>query len=524
MTVAAPPWHMTQPVANLDRLLAKTARRWPNRVGLARADERLTWAELDARADRAAAAMRAAGVAPGDRVLVHARNGVAMVEAMWAVFRAGAVFVPTNFRLTPHEVAALAETAAPRLFLCDPASPDHAAAVTRASPLLAAVVTLDESRWAAFRDQGAPPIAPVAVAYGTPAWFFFTSGTTGRSKAAVLTHGQLAFIVNNHVADLFPGLTVDDTDLVVAPLSHAAGLHLLAHTAKGVRSVLTASDSLDPVEVWRLIADERVAVMFTVPTLLNRLVAHPVAATADRRSLRYLLYAGAPMYLADQRRAWDLLGPALVQYYGLGEVTAAITVLPGGDHPAAMARAGEGGIGPCGFARTGVEVAIHDEAGRLLATGEQGEVAVRGPAVFAGYHGDPDANAKAFRDGWFMTGDLGRLDADGALTLTGRASDMFISGGSNVYPREIEELLLQHPDVAEVAVVGMPDPEWGEIGVAVVVAADGRRPEIADLERLLDGRLARYKRPRRWVFWDALPRSGYGKIPKRLIKERLADV
>ncbi len=507
-------YSMTQPVANLARLLFDAARLHPARVGLQRGEESWSWGTLCARVQSLAAALAARGIVKGDRVLVHSRNSPAMVEAMWATFAIGAVWVPTNNRLTPHEAAYLASASGAKLFLCDPAFPDHAAALKELD-----TVEIGGAFWEGWASAGAT-VEPAAVIYDDPAWFFFTSGTTGRSKAAVLTHGQMAFVMNNHLADLFPGLSIHDAALIVAPLSHAAGLHMLAHTAKGVRSVLTVSESLDPAEVWRLIESERVATLFTVPTLLKRLVEHPAVDQHDKSSLTAVLYAGAPMYRADQKLAFEKLGEALVQYYGLGEVTSNITVLPGWMH-AEVLEGEAGGAGPCGYPRTGMEIAILDGAGRALSAGEIGEICVRGPAVFAGYHNNPDANAKAFQGGWFHTGDLGFLDARGLLTITGRESDMYISGGSNVYPRETEELLMAHPAVLEVAVVGVPDPEWGEIGIAAVVLKPGMEAGEADLAACLDGKLARYKRPRRFVFWPELPKSGYGKIPKNLIRDKL---
>ena len=507
-------YSMNQPVANLAQALFSTARLQPDETGLSQGARSWSWGQLSARAQSLAAALASRGLGKGDRILVHSRNSPAMVEAMWATFALGAVWVPTNNRLTPPEVAYLAEASGAKLFLCDSAFPEHASALGGVDQ--AEIGGADWERWATAGGA----FAPVDVIYDDPAWFFFTSGTTGRSKAAVLTHGQLTFVMNNHLADLFPGLTSAVSALVAAPLSHAAGLHMLAHTARGVRTVITASDRLDPAEVWRLIDQERVATLFTVPTLLKRLVEHPAVDQHDKSSLTAVLYAGAPMYRADQQRAFDKLGDALVQYYGLGEVTSNITVLPGRMHRQVLEGA-ESGAGTCGYVRTGMELSIQNADGAALPSGAIGEICVRGPAVFAGYHNNPDANAKAFRGGWFHTGDLGFLDARGLLTITGRESDMYISGGSNVYPREAEELLMTHPAVLEAAVVGVPDPEWGEVGIAAVVLKPGAQASDKDLAAFLDGKLARYKRPRRLVFWPELPKSGYGKIPKNLIRDKL---
>ena len=218
------------------------------------------------------------------------------------------------------------------------------------------------------------------------------------------------------------------------------------------------------------------------------------------------------------------LGHVLVQYFGLGEVTGCITVLPPSMHPADD-DAPDANVGSCGRPRTGMEVAILDADCRPLPVGEVGEICCRGPGVFAGYHDDAQATAKALRGGWFHTGDLGRVDARGLLYITGRESDMYISGGSNVYPREVEEVLLTHPGVAEIAVLGVPDEKWGEIGVAVVVRREGTEPvQPEELLAHLEGRCARYRWPREVFFWAALPKSGYGKIVKKDIKRILIEL
>ena len=513
---------------NLGRLLTQTARRVPDHIAFVWADRQWTWREFDARVDRLAAALRERGVAKGDRVMVHARNSNAMFESMWATFKIGAVWVPTNFRLTPGEVAGLAETSRPVAMLRDRGFQGHADAVRAAGPWCRTVIAFGDAREDEVDYETMlgiatppPPDHEADVAYDDPLWFFFTSGTTGRPKAAVLTHGQMAFVVNNHLADLFPGVTEKDASLVVAPLSHGAGVHQLGQVARGARTVILPSERLDVEEAFRLIEQHRVTNMFTVPTILKSLAEHEAARRYDHSSLRHVIYAGAPMYRADQVRALEALGPCIVQYFGLGEVTGNITVLRPDQH--SLEEGGPIPIGTCGSARTGMEVAILDEAGRRLPPGETGEICVRGPAVFAGYFENPEANEKAFRGSWFHTGDLGHLDAQGYLSITGRASDMYISGGSNVYPREVEEAILTHPAVLECAVVGMPHPKWGESGVACVVPQPGASVSEAAVLGHLQDRLSRYKHPLKVVVWDALPKSGYGKIPKMLVKQRLQE-
>lgn len=514
------------PTANLAGLLLNTARRLPDSPALVWRDRTWSWVEIAARVTAAAAALRARGVGAGDRVLVHARNGNAIFESCWACWMIGAVWVPTNFRLSPPEVAFLASNAGCRAHVFDVGFPDHRAAARAENTACALDVAIGEGAGLSWDDlvaegSAAPATQTAPVDRDHPAWLFYTSGTTGRPKGGTLTHGQLAFVVVNHIADLMPGLDETHASLVVAPLSHGAGIHAMAQVARGAVSVLLPGERLDAPEVWRLVERHHVTNMFTVPTILNALVRDASVDAHDHTSLRHVIYAGAPMYREDQKHALRKLGPCLVQYFGLGEVTGNITVLPPRWHSIEDDPAFP--IGSCGYPRTGMEVAILDAANAPLPPGETGEICVRGPAVMAGYFGNDAANQKAFAGGWFHTGDLGHLDARGFLYITGRQSDMYISGGSNVYPREVEEVLLTHPAVAEACVVGVPDPKWGESGVAVLVARDGAAIDPASVMAHLDGRLGRYKWPARIMVWDALPRSGYGKVPKAEVKRLLQE-
>jgi fatty-acyl-CoA synthase len=517
---------MSRRVMNLAHLLTQNARRHGERIGFIWGDRSWTWREIDANVSALAAALAARGIVKGDRILVHSKNCDEMFWSMFAAFRLGAVWVPTNFRLMPDEVTYLATASGARALLCHGDFPDHAAAVKAASPAIAFTWRIGEGtlgetslRKAAAAHAGMA-IDNAAVEYDTPCWFFFTSGTTGRSKAAVLTHGQMAFVVTNHLADLMPGTTENDASLVVAPLSHGAGVHQLVQTARAVPTILLPSERFDIAEAFRLIETYRVSNLFTVPTILKMMVEHPAIDRFDHSSLRYVIYAGAPMYREDQKAALKKFGPVLVQYFGLGEVTGNITVLPPDlHHPDDSPHAR---IGTCGYERTGMQVSIQGDDGRELKPLETGEICVIGPAVFAGYYNNPEANAKAFRDGWFRTGDLGHMDAEGFVYITGRASDMYISGGSNIYPREVEEKILTHPGIGEVAVLGVPDPVWGEVGVAVCVPREGVG-EVSELElaTFLASKVPRYKMPKRFFFWEALPKSGYGKVPKRLVRDEL---
>lgn len=512
-------------VMNLGDLLTQVAQRYPDEPGFITHGASWNWSAINRRVDAACAALSALGVGKGDRILVHSRNNLPLFESAWIAFKLGAVWVPTNYRIAPPEAAYLGQSSGARVMIYDRGFAQYVDAVRAASPALEHVVALGEPRdgelsYDALIATPRGRFEAVEVDRDDPLWFFYTSGTTGHPKAGTLTHGQMAFVITNHLADLMPGIDVRSRSLVVAPLSHGAGIHALVNAARGAASVLPASEKLDPEEVWALVERHRVDNMFTVPTIVKMLTEHDAVDRHDHSSLKFVIYAGAPMYRADQKHALRKLGRVLVQYYGLGEVTGNITVLPPHLHEEDDDAPGCR-VGSCGYARTGIGIAILDDAGRKLEPFETGEVCVRGPAVMRGYDNNPEANEKAFRHGWFHTGDLGHLDREGFLYITGRSSDMYISGGSNVYPREIEEALLTHPGVHEVAVLGMPDPKWGEQGVAVVVCKAGLRPGPDELLAHIDGQLARYKWPRHFVYWDALPKSAYGKITKKDVRSLL---
>lgn len=514
----------TKRVMNLSHILRQAARRYGSEISFVWGERTWTWAELDRRVDAMSAALAAQGIRKGDRVLVQSKNCNQMFESMFACFRLGAVWVPTNFRQTPDEVAYLAQASGASAMICHGDFPDHAEIIREAAPSVRFLISIGRSSFGENYDDlvelhREQSVLEAAVEYDDPCWFFFTSGTTGRPKAAVLTHGQMAFVITNHLCDLMPGTTNADASLVVAPLSHGAGVHQLVQVARAAKTVLLPSERFDVDEAWSLVERWRITSMFTVPTIVKLLTEHPSVDAHDHSSLRYVIYAGAPMYREDQKHALIKLGKVLVQYFGLGEVTGNITVLPPGlhdpeDNPNVK-------IGTCGYERTGMQVSIQDDQGHDVPVGVTGEICVCGPAVFAGYYNNPEANAKAFRDGWFRTGDLGHMDHEGFLFITGRASDMYISGGSNIYPREIEEKILTHPAIAEVAVLGVPDRTWGEAGVAVCALRPEQTLDERELLAWLDGRIARYKLPKRVFFWDALPKSAYGKITKKTIRVEL---
>ena len=508
---------------NLAQMLTQTARRFPGVAAVIHGNTRWSWRELDSRVSALAVELVRRGIKPGQCVMLDGPNSPEFIQAMYAAWRVGAAIAPVNSRLHASDVTQLAEVCRPSLIVAHSTTAPHVeAAASVVGPELQ-TLWLDgagpdsvgnyASRTEAVLDQ--------QVWRGDHAWYFFTSGTSGRSKASVLTHDQLGFVVTNHLADLMPTTAPGHRSLVVAPLSHGAGIHLLPQVARGAATVIPTSSNLSPAEAWGLVEREKVTNIFTVPTILKRLVDDPSVHEHDHSTLRYVVYAGAPMPSTDIKQAREALGDVLVQYYGLGEVTGNITVLPPGhhDHPSPP----DVPFSTCGFRRTVLQVSIQDDDNNEVPTLQTGEICVAGPAVFSGYLNNPEANNEAFRNGWFRTGDVGMLDESGFLFITGRVSDMYISGGSNIHPREIEEKILDHPAVNESLVLGMPDSTWGEIGVAVCVLEPATSLEEEELREWLKERMARYKVPRKVFFWQELPRSGYGKIVRRTVRETLLE-
>jgi long-chain acyl-CoA synthetase len=376
----------------------------------------------------------------------------------------------------------------------------------------------------------APSAATVQVAVaerdpGDLAWLFYTSGTTGRPKGVMITLRNLLTMGLAYFVDVDP-VAPQDAIVYAAPMSHGAGLYAVPHLMAGARHVVPASGSVDPAELFELGRQVGPLSTFAAPTIVKRLVDHAEAAGLGpheaARSFKTIVYGGAPMYLADIQRALRVMGPRFVQIYGQGETPMVGTALSrqhlaDRGHPRHLER-----LASVGVAQTPVQIRIADAQGRDLPLGEVGEVLVRGDSVMAGYWRNPEATAAAVRGGWLFTGDVGCLDADGFLTLKDRSKDLIISGGSNIYPREVEEVLLTLPGVAEVAVVGAPDPEWGEVVVAFVVLQGGGALSTEALDAHCLAHMARFKRPKQYRLVDALPKNNYGKVLKTALRARLA--
>lgn len=472
-----------------------------------------SYAEMAGRVARIAGGLLALGLRPGDHVALLMANTPAYLEHLYAIWHAGLAAVPINAKLHPREVAWILANSEARALILDAA---HAAEMTPdLTPGIAHRILLEEI------DLSRAAAAPLAdVAPDALAWLFYTSGTTGRPKGAMLTHRNLWSAIMNYFADV-DAIGPEDCMIHCAPLSHGSGLYGLPHLVRGANNVIPESGGFDPAETLELIAHWPHCSFFFAPTMVHRLIHAPEIRDADTSNLKTIVYGGGPMYVADLQQAIRVLGNKLAQIYGQGEAPMTITGMDKAmhldrGHPRHLAH-----LGSAGIPRTDVEVRVVDADDKPLPPGEVGEIVCRGEVVMAGYWRNPEATAETLRGGWLHTGDVGSFDADGYLTLMDRSKDMIISGGSNIYPREIEEVLLRHPGVAEVSVVGKKDADWGEIVVAFVSRRSGTDVAASDLDALCLAEIARFKRPKDYRFLPALPKNNYGKILKTELRKLL---
>ena len=480
-----------------------------------------SWGQFAARTAAVAAGLGTRlGLRPGDRVGIVMSNRPEYLEALYAIWHAGLVAVPVNSRLHRDEIAYVLEHSGTSVVLTDTEHAGDVEPLVARLERLSAAVVVPGPQW--DKITGCSPTALVDRAPDDAAWLFYTSGTTGRPKGATLTHRNLLMMSLSYFADIDP-ITAEDCVLHAAPLSHGSGLYGLPHVARGAVSVFPEPGGLDGEQLAALLRRWSGMSFFAAPIMVKRLAADPALAGADLTRLKTVIYGGAPMYLADLEDALAVFGPRLAQIYGQGETPMTITALSKADHADREHPRWRERMASVGFPRTDVEVRVVDEDGRGLPLGEVGEVVVRGDVVMAGYWEQPDDTEETLRRGWLHTGDVGSLDADGCLTLRDRSKDLIISGGMNIYPREVEEVLLGHPAVEAVAVVGRPDPEWGEAVVAFIVAARGTPPAVEDLDRTCLDRIARFKRPKDYHFVEKLPTNAYGKVLKRELRQLLQD-
>ncbi len=508
---------------NIGDFLTRAAEHHPNQPALIWGDQVLTYSETNRRADSIARGLRRLGLERGARVGILQWNCPQLIESYFAVWKAGGCIVPLNARFVAEEVI---------YHLSDP----------RATAVIFGV----EFREMMNQIRSALPSVKHLVCTGEPiegqigyeelvaenfgknqstvdvpeddlAWLFYTSGTTGRPKGAMLTHGNLMFMAISWVADLMR-LEPEDVGLHAAPLTHGAGFHTLALMLKACPQVILKPHRFEVEGFCKTVANHRVSNTWLVPTQIKMLLNYSELEKWDVSSLKWVVYGGAPMYVEDLKEALRRIGPVFVQLYGQGETPMTGTYLRAREHVTEGPQAKR--LASCGHARSGMEVKILNAEDKEVQRNETGEICVRGPTVMKGYWERPEATGEALRNGWLHTGDVGYMDQYGYVYILDRTKDMIISGGSNVYPREVEEVLLQHPAISEVCVIGVPDKFWGEAVKAVVVLKKEAKVSAEEIIAFAGQHMAGYKKPKSVDFVSEIPRSAYNKVLKRELRDR----
>lgn len=501
----------------LANIIRRAAATWPDRLAIVSGGEGITYRALDAASSRVANGLLAAGLPPQARVAVLARNGVAFCEVMLGCLKAGAVALPLNWRLTAPELAYILRHAGAAALFCGAEFREVGAQAAAEAGGRRLLVLEDRSAGAEayvpWRDAQSACDPQVHVRPADVALQMYTSGTTGLPKGVQLTHeGYLAALA---IVRGFPWgrLGPDDVVLTPAPFFHVNGVNPVLRTfAAG--GLVVAPPQFEPAEVLRLIESHRVTRATLAPAMIQSCLEVPDVATRDLSSLQVVSYGGSPISERVLEEAGRRFGAAFVQMYGLTETSGPLTFLEPEDHAPHRGR-----LLSCGRPGPDVEIRITDPHGDPLPAGEIGEVRVRTAAVMKGYWSDPEATAAVLADGWFRTGDAGCLDADGYLHIRDRVKDMIVSGGENIYPAEVENALFSHPAVADVAVIGVPDPKWGEAVKALVVRRPGA--EVSESELIAHARrqIAGYKLPKSVTWIEALPRNPAGKVLRRTLRE-----
>lgn len=506
---------------NVGYIIRRAARQHRDRIALVADGVRRTFAELDERTDRLAHRLRSLGLEIGDRVAVLMQNCPEAIECDFAIAKAGLVRVSINARLQPSEIEYILNDAGVRAILTEGDFLSGIVSIQPRVPALETVICREGASKGALGYEewisGAPRLEHFDLPEESLATLMYTSGTTGHPKGAMLTHRTWRAVVTNRLLD-YDEVRAEDVMLHVSPLSHASGSYVLPHFVCGATNVVlrkfTPDDMLEAIERWR------VTTTMMVPTMINLLLAHPATRSADLSSLHTIHYGAAPMPVEKLREGLEVFGCVFVQNYSLAEAPWSLTLLPKSDHRIDGDERQLRRLGSCGRELLNVELRIVDEQGREVPTGEAGEIIARTDTVMRGYWQKPEATAETVRDGWVHTRDVAWRDDDDYIYIVDRKGEMIISGGFNIYPREVEEVLYMHPGVLEAAVIGTPDDTWGERVRAIVVPRPGAAVTADELAVLCERNLARYKKPREFEFrTEHLPKNATGKIMRRTLRE-----
>lgn len=487
----------------------------PEREALVDRDRRFTYRQLNQRVNRLCRALTGLGLAGGDRLAMLSYNCAEFVEVIMAAARMGLLLVPLNWRLTAAELGFMLEDSGAGALLFDPELQELASDLTAGRPGLT-LVTLGDAQVLGAEPYDAllagadeAPFAPEKpVDSDTPHIIMYTAGTTGKPKGAVLSQGASFWNAANLQLDL--GFTRRDRDLLVLPMFHIGGIGLFTLPVLYAGGTVVIQRTFDPEATLRLLEEERITLFFGVPAIFLFLIQHPKFRAEALAGCRVVMCGGAPLPTSLVQQ-YDKAGITLQQGFGMSEAAPSIATLV---KERAVAKAGS--IGQPLFH---VQARIAGDDGQGLPADEVGELLIKGPNLMQGYWNRPEATAEAFAGGWFHTGDLARMDAEGDLYIVDRKKDMFISGGENVYPAEVEEAIYELPQVSEAALIGVSDERWGEVGRAFVVVKEGQSLDAKGLNAHLSGRLAKYKIPKSVVFLDALPRNAAGKVLKNRLRE-----
>ncbi|HLB01753.1 MAG TPA: long-chain fatty acid--CoA ligase [Nitrospiria bacterium] len=496
----------------VSHILERRADLTPHRIGcvLWESRRRFHFQELEERARKAARLLLDLGVTKGDRVVLLAQNGIHYVDLFFGIAKIGAIFVPINYRLAPPEIEYILSDCQPTIFFFSPLFEETIHSVRKRGVVPHWISLAGDGYEDALSTLSSNPLPFIYVDPENPHSILYTSGTTGRPKGVMLSHRMILWNSINTIVSW--GLREDDIAPIFTPQFHSGGLNVLMVPLLYVGGRVIITELFRPPEALSLLEQERPTILFLVPTMFQILSEDPAFRTTDFSSLRLLISGGAPCpeKLMEVYRRRGLI---FRQGYGLTEVGVNCFTMTN-DESATHS----GSVGHPIFHSL---ARIVNEEGKEVRSGEVGELILSGPHVSSGYWNNPQATAEAIKDGWFYTGDLA-VEKEGCYYIVGRRKEMFISGGENIYPAEIETVLLSHPKIQDVAVIGIPDESWGEVGVAIVVLRARERAEAAEIQEFCRGKIAKFKIPKSVVFEDSLPRNAYGKIQREELRVRMS--